>query len=266
MTPLRCLTIGGSDSGGAAGVQADLKTWTALGVYGMSALTVVTAQNSQTVAAVHTLPPTLLRAQIAAVLDDYGADGIKTGFIGRIDLIEAVAVALAAARGARVIDPVLVNHRGAPLFDAAVTAAYRQHLLPLADVVTPSRREAELLAGRAIVTLDDADDAARALCVEYGCRAVLIKGWPHGGVMIDTLYDGDAFWHLAQPHLTTANTHGAGDTLSAALVAHLARGVALPASARAAQTFTHAALVRAAGWQLGGGHGPLAHFTLPPTT
>ena len=149
--PPLVLTIAGSDSGGAAGLQADLKTFAALDAYGMSAVTVVTAQNSQRVQQAHVLTPELVTAQIDAVLSDYGAAAIKTGFIGSVDLIASIAERLrhwqTVGQPFILVDPVLVNHRAEPMFTPSVTAAYREHLFPLADLVTPNRHEAALLTG-----------------------------------------------------------------------------------------------------------------------
>jgi hydroxymethylpyrimidine/phosphomethylpyrimidine kinase len=173
--PVKVLTIAGSDSGGAAGLQADLKTFTLLGVYGMSVVTAVTAQNSVAVTAVHPLPADFVAAQLDAVLSDYGAAAVKTGFIGREELVEIIADRLAAyATPNRLVDPVLVNHRGEAMFGSAMADAYRRHLLPLADLLTPNRREAELLLNRPVTTLSEAAEAARRLA-DQGAKAVLIK-------------------------------------------------------------------------------------------
>ena len=154
--PVKVLTIAGSDSGGAAGLQADLKSFTALGAYGMSVVTVVTAQNSEEVRAVHALPAELVESQIQAVLDDYGADAVKTGFIGQAELVTRIARQLASyERPFLVVDPVLVDHRGRPMFPAGVIQAYRQGLIPLASVVTPNPEEAALLSGRNVGNPDD---------------------------------------------------------------------------------------------------------------
>jgi hydroxymethylpyrimidine/phosphomethylpyrimidine kinase len=295
MSPLPLLTIAGSDSGGAAGLQADLKTWTALGqnaisVYGMSAITAVTAQNSARVAAVHYLPPEFVAAQIDAVLSDYGAAAIKTGFLGRVDIIEAVADRLAYWRedhrnrvwrtGVRsekldfyvVIDPVLVNHRGEPMFGPEVAAAYRELLFPLADLVTPNGAEAALLNrttddGRQ--TTDHRSSASpevlavgRGLSsvVELGAARVLLKSWRRDGTeIVDVFWDGGIPIELPQPRINTTNTHGSGDTLSAAVCAFVAMGYDWLEAIRRAQAYTHEAIRRGAGWRLGAGHGPLGH-------
>lgn len=264
--PAPVLTIGGSDSGGAAGIQADLKTFTALHVYGMSALTVVTAQNSAQVAAVHYVPATFLAAQIDAVLEDYGAAAIKTGFIGRVELINTAAERLhfwqakAPERvGALVVDPVLVNHRGEAMFGPEVTEAYRRRLLPLALLVTPNRAEAALLAGQSVDGIAAAESAARALH-SMGARHVLVKGIPGGEQLIDLFFDGVRGQELATPRLDTANTHGSGDTLSAAIAARLAQGLSLAEAIGQGRAYTRAALLGSRGWRLGADHGPLQHW------
>jgi len=289
-SPRPLLTIAGSDSGGAAGLQADLKTWAALSesgvrVYGMSAITAVTAQNSVRVVAVHYLPPDFVAAQIDAVLSDYGAAGIKTGFLGRADIIEAVADRLnywrekLRPRPVVIIDPVLVNHRGEAMFGPEVAAAYRELLFPLADLVTPNVAEAALLG----IWDDGLRDSCRA-ATSHGEDAppvarglpstILIKGLRRGDEIIDTLWDGRHRIALPQPRIDTINTHGSGDTLSAAICAYRVSGNAALGNAalgnatlghdwldavRRAQTFTHAAIRRGASRQLGAGHGPLAH-------
>jgi hydroxymethylpyrimidine/phosphomethylpyrimidine kinase len=258
--PAKALTIAGSDSGGAAGLQADLKTFTALGVYGMSVVTVVTAQNSVEVRAVQPMSAELIAAQMDAVLSDYGADGVKTGFTGRNDLIEIIAARLAAYQVANlVVDPVLVNHRGEAMFPTAVTHAYLTHLLPLARLVTPNRREAELLTGIPVVTPADMQTAAQSI-YDSGATAVLVKGAREGDSMVDLLFDGRETFLFRSPWLDSANTHGSGDTLSAAIVAYLAQGLDLVTAVRQAHHFTQQAIQAAVSWRLGQGHGPLNHF------
>jgi hydroxymethylpyrimidine/phosphomethylpyrimidine kinase len=256
--PRALLTIAGSDSGGAAGLQADLKTWTALGAYGMSAITAVTAQNSERVVAVHYLPPEFIAAQIDAVLSDYGAAAVKTGFLGRVGIIEAVADRLAywrdrlQPRPDLIIDPVLVNHRGEAMFGPEVATAYRELLFPLADLVIPNTSEAALL-GLATGNEQPADDLNRA-------RKVLVKGLRRGDDMVDRFWDGREWTELVQGRIDTGNTHGSGDTLSAAICAFRAAGHDWPEAIRRAQGFTHEAIRRGAAWRLGAGHGPVGHW------
>lgn len=258
--PAIVLTIAGSDSGGAAGLQADLKTFTRLGAYGMSVITAVTAQNSQRVEAVHPLPVDFVIAQLDAVLSDYGAAAVKSGFIGRAELVEALARKLAHfAPPFLVVDPVLVNHQGQSMFPPAVAQAYAKHLLPLADLVTPNLEEGALLTGRPISGVQDLPLAARAI-QDLGPRWVLLKGGRDGPAMVDILTDGRQSWTLSSPFLGTENTHGSGDTFSAAVCAFLAQGRPMLEAVRNAHAFTAAAIKGATGWQMGGGHGPVNHW------
>ncbi len=258
--PTKLLTVAGSDGGGAAGLQADLKTFAVLGAYGLSALTAVTAQNSLQVTAVRYLPAPFVAAQIDAALADYGARAAKTGFLGRPAIVAAVADRL-RAHGLQTIlvDPVLVNHRGEAMFPPSVVAAYRRHLLPLAALLTPNRAEAGLLTGRPVDTLADMAPAGRRL-LDDGAHAVLITGGRRADRVVDVLCTADEVLELDAPWLDTRNTHGSGDTLSAAILVFWASGRPLPAAVRAGLRFTHEALRAARGWRLGGGHGPLAHW------
>ncbi len=260
--PVKLLTIGGSDSGGAAGIQADLKTWTVLGGYGMSAITAVTAQNSLTVQEVAWMTPQFVQAQLEAVLADYGAAAVKTGFLGRAELVIAVSALLQKYQpSAIVIDPVLVNHRGQTMFPNAVRQLYLAYLLPLADLVTPNLVEtAVLLQTSSIDSYGRLRQAATRL-YKMGAKNVLIKGFRDGPDRVDVLFDGISFTNFPQPHIETQNTHGAGDVLSAAICAYLAQGMELKTAAAQAQQFTHRAIEEAASWHLGGGHGPLALFS-----
>lgn len=252
--PTKVLTIAGSDSGGAAGLQADLKTFTVLAAYGMSVITVVTAQNSLEVSAVWPLPAGFVAQQLTTVLTDYGAAAVKTGFIGRVELIETIAQVLAQHRpGPIIIDPVLVNHRGQAMFEPAVTQALIRHLFPLATLVTPNWGEAELLTGQAI------GDPAQTLAAiqALGPQAVLLKGQRQGAEMVDWLGSGRDIHQFRAPYIKTKNLHGSGDTLSAAITVFLGRGLPLEQAVAQAQQFTHKAIRGAADWKLGGGHGPL---------
>ena len=257
--PVKLLTIGGSDSGGAAGIQADLKTWTVLGGYGMSAITAVTAQNSQTVQDVTWMTPQFVQSQLEAVLSDYGATAVKTGFLGRAELISVISAVLQKYRPAHiVIDPVLVNHRGQTMFPDEVRQVYLAYLLPLAELITPNLVEtAVLLQTSSIDSYTKLRHAATRLH-EIGAKNVLIKGFRDGADLVDVLFDGQTFTDFRQPRIDTANTHGSGDTLSAAICAFLAQGMAMKTAVAQAQQFTHRAIQRATHWQLGGGHGPLA--------
>ncbi len=260
--PVKLLTIGGSDSGGAAGIQADLKTWTALGGYGMSVLTAVTAQNSLTVQEVTWMTPRFVQSQLEAVLSDYGAAAVKTGFLGRAELIVSVSALLQKYKPAHiVIDPVLVNHRRQPMFSQEVALQYVYYLLPLADLLTPNVTEAAVLLNTS--TLDSPGKIRRAAqsLHRWGARHVLIKGWREQQEVVDVLFDGSTFTEFRQPLIATENTHGSGDTLSAAICAFLAQEEGMETAVAQAQQFTHRAIQRAADWQLGDGHGPLALFS-----
>jgi hydroxymethylpyrimidine/phosphomethylpyrimidine kinase len=258
--PPTALTIAGSDSGGAAGLQADLKTFTALGVYGMSAVTAVTAQNSTAVAGILPVPAEFIAAQIDAVLSDYGADAVKTGFLGRSEIVAEVAGRLSPFQVAHlVVDPVLVNHRGEPMFATDVTRAYVERLFPLAELVTPNWREAALLVGMEVSEPADLEKAARQLFAA-GPQWVLITGYLTDASSVDVLFDGRELRTLERARVATANTHGSGDTLSAAVCAFLAQGAPLPVAVERARQYTAAAISGAAGWTLGAGHGPLKHW------
>ena len=254
----RALTIAGSDSGGGAGIQADLKTFHALDVYGMSALTLVTAQNTIGVDEVHLLPSSLVRSQLLAVLDDLGCDAAKTGAIGSAELIATVAGTLRERPVDKlVVDPVMISKHGAPLLAEDAVQALRSEILPLAYVVTPNRHEAEALSGVAIDSLSAMEEAARRIA-SFGPRAVLVKGGALGGdEAIDLLLAGGATTTLRAPRLATRSTHGTGCTFSAAITAQLARGLSLEEAVREAKAFvTHA--IRTAP-TLGRGLGPVNH-------
>lgn len=261
--PVKVLTIAGSDSGGAAGLQADLKTFAALGAYGMSVVTVVTAQNSQEVRAVLPLPADLVDDQLRAVFEDYGVDGLKTGFFGRADLILPIAERLAAYNPPFVVvDPVLVNHRGESMFPATVTRAYRDALLPLASVVTPNPEEAALLAGQSVDSVAGLAAAAEKI-LELGPAYVLAKGYRDDDEMVDILVGADGLRSYRRPVIDTQNTHGSGDTLSAAICVFLAQGLEMADAVDKAREFTQEAIGRAVGWRLGQGHGPVWHLGGP---
>ncbi len=262
--PAKVLTIAGSDSGGAAGLQADLRAFAALGVYGLSVVTAVTAQNSLTVSAVQFMPPAFIAAQLEAVLADYGAAAAKTGFLGRAEAIRAVARTLQQHPVAHlVVDPVLVNHKGQAMFSPDVTQAYLDELLPLAALVTPNRWEAALLAGLPVTTVAEMETAVSHIHA-LGSQNVLLKGGQVQDQMLDIFFDGHTLTHLTSPTIDTANTHGAGDTLSAAVCAFLAQGAGMETAVLRARHVTYQAILRAAGWQLGQGHGPVWPLDTPP--
>jgi hydroxymethylpyrimidine/phosphomethylpyrimidine kinase len=250
------LTIAGSDSGGGAGIQADLKTFSALGVYGMTAITAVTVQNTIGVSDYRALPPGLVGAQIRAVADDIGVDAAKTGMLAEAAIVEAVAEAVAASGITRlVVDPVFVSKHGDPLLAPRAVGALRDRLLPLAALVTPNLPEAEGLVGFEVVAPDDMRRAADAI-LRLGPAAVLVKGGHLRGESADDLFvdaDGEAW--LRAERIPTHHTHGTGCTLSAAAAAHLAMGRTVREAAELAKGFVTEA-IRAA-LQIGGGIGPV---------
>ena len=255
------LTIAGSDSGGGAGIQADLKTFSALGVYGASVITAVTAQNTRAVTAVEAVSPTLIRAQIEAVFADLPPQAVKTGMLGDSQTICTVADSLAAvALPYLVIDPVMVAKSGDKLLADAAIATLRERLIPLATLITPNLPEAGELLGRPVTTRDDMPQAAADL-LALGCHAVLLKGGHLAGNASDDLLltTGGATWLSAARH-PGKNTHGTGCTLSAAITAGLARGLALVDAVHAAKDYIGAAIAAADRLHVGSGHGPLHHF------
>lgn len=254
MTIPRALSIAGSDSGGGAGIQADLKTFSAFGVFGMTAITAVTAQNTLGVAGIVEIPPEAVGQQIDAVATDIGVDAAKTGMLSSAPIIEIVADRIRHHRIERlVIDPVMIAKSGAPLLRPEAVDALLRDLLPLALVLTPNLHEARALAGREIRTVREMEDAARALSAR-GPRYVVLKGGHLEGAALDVVFDGARFEHLEAPRIPTPHTHGTGCVFSAAITAGLARGDEVRAAIRAAKTFITRAIEEAL--PLGGGHGP----------
>jgi hydroxymethylpyrimidine/phosphomethylpyrimidine kinase len=254
------LTIAGSDSGGGAGIQADLKTFAVHCVHGTSALTCVTAQNTQGVTRVDALPPAAVLAQAAAVVDDMGVDAVKTGMLLNASIIEAVADYLQQGKIAQVvIDPVMVSRTGAMLIDAAAIATLRRTLLPLATVLTPNRYEAQILSGLEINTLADMQTAAQKIYAS-GPQSVLVKGGGFSGDLrgVDVWFDGTVLKVLRTETIDTRDTHGTGCTLSAAITARLAQGMPLAEAVIAAKKYVTAALKQAL--RIGQGQGPVGHF------
>jgi hydroxymethylpyrimidine/phosphomethylpyrimidine kinase len=252
------LTIAGSDSGGGAGIQADLKTFQAFGVFGTSALTAVTAQNTLGVTAVHPIPLDVVRAQIDAVVTDLPPAALKTGMLATARLVSTVAEAIRAHALARyVLDPVMVATSGDRLLDPDAEATLARELLPLATLVTPNLHEASILTGIEVATVEDMRAAARAL-VERGAGAALVKGGHLVGDAADLLWDGSAEVLWPKPRLATRHTHGTGCTLSAAVTAGLALGLPLSDACDRAVRWVAKAIETAPG--LGAGHGPVNHF------
>lgn len=255
----RVMTIAGSDSSAGAGIQADLKTFGALGVFGTCAITTVTAQNTVGVNAALPIPPAMVEAQIDAIMADIGADTVKTGMLPGADIIRCVAQRLEFhAVATAVIDPVLVNRTGTRLFDDDALEAMRSALFPKAAVVTPNTREASLLTGLDINTQDDLKNAAKALVEELGARNAVVKGGRMDGPATDVLYDGSDFLTFTSERIDTPNNHGTGCTLASAIAAGLARGLALPVAVQQAKDYVTAAM--RASFPVGRGHGPINHF------
>ena len=254
----RALTIAGSDSGGGAGIQADLKTFAALGVYGTSALTAITAQNTCGVSAVQGLDPEIVAAQIKAVVSDIGVGAAKTGMLFSTEIIQAVAATVRAFHvPLLVVDPVMVATSGDRLLQQDAEESIRQEIIPLATVVTPNLAETAVLLGQQVVSLEDMRAAAAQL-VTRGARAVVIKGGHAVVKATDVFYDGTHMELLQTEVVETHNTHGTGCTFSAAICAYLARGATLLEAVRRAKTYITGALRQSL--SIGQGSGPVGHF------
>lgn len=256
------LTVAGSDSGGGAGIHADLKTFSALGVYGASVITALTAQNTRAVTAIHAAPPGFVTAQLDAVFDDLAVDAVKVGMLGDVPTIEAVAAGLRRRDGIRlVIDPVMVAKSGDTLLAPEAVTRLRRDLLPLAGVITPNLPEAAaLLEGPVPADEVAMAEAARALHV-LGPQAVLLKGGHLAGAeSVDLLFDGERLHRFAAPRIATRNSHGTGCTLSAAIAAGLAKGLPLADAVAEAKDYLNRALAAADTLGVGSGHGPVHHF------
>jgi hydroxymethylpyrimidine/phosphomethylpyrimidine kinase len=254
--PPRVLTVAGSDSGGGAGIQADLKTMLALGVHGMSVVTAVTAQDSTGVHGYWELPSDAVDAQLAAVLGDIGVDAVKTGMLASPDLVGVTAKRLAHVEAPIVVDPVCMSKHGDPLLVPEAVDAMLTELLPLATVVTPNLPEVTRLTGVEVTDAAGQRRAADALLAN-GPRWVLIKGGHLAGDAVDLLTDGDEAHELVAERLETVHTHGTGCTLASAIASRLALGDSVPAAVSAAKHYVTGAI--AAGFPLGAGIGPVDH-------
>ncbi|MFF4033125.1 bifunctional hydroxymethylpyrimidine kinase/phosphomethylpyrimidine kinase [Streptomyces sviceus] len=255
MKPL-VLTVAGSDSGGGAGIQADLKTMLALGVHGMSVVTAVTAQNSLGVQGAWELPVAAVRAQYRSVVDDIGVQAVKTGMLASAELVETVAELIGATDAPAVIDPVGVSKHGDPLLAASALDSVRRRLLPVATVATPNLDEVAQLTGVLVESEDQLREAAAAV-LSYGPKWALIKGGHLPGDAVDLLTDGSEEHWLRAPRHDNRHTHGTGCTLASAIASHLARGRSVPEAVTAAKEYVTGAI--AAGFPLGGGIGPVDH-------
>lgn len=259
MTTPVALTIAGSDSGAGAGIQADLKTFAANGVYGLSVITAITAQNTVGVRAVQEVDPSVIRAQLDAVAEDFPVSAVKTGMLSSSSIIDAVVEGIRAhALPHLVVDPVMVAKSGDRLLREDAVEALRRRLLPLAEVATPNLPEAQGLAGTPVGTVSERIAAARAI-LALGARSVVIKGG-HGDEdpVVDLLVDADGVQEFRAPRVRGTSTHGTGCTFSAAIAAGLARGLSVAAAVEEARTYLSAAMTQAP--PLGHGHGPLNHF------
>lgn len=260
--PAIALTIAGSDSSGGAGIQADLKTFSALGVYGASAITAITAQNTRAVTHIHDIPLDVVAGQIAAVLDDLDVGAVKIGMLSSPEIVACVAAALADYSGPVVVDPVIVAKSGAKLLREEAIAALKEQLLPRAALITPNLPEAASLLGEAPVReVVEAERQGRAL-LALGSGAVLMKGGHGEGAQCTDLLlvAGEPPLAFTSPRIETRNTHGTGCTLSSAIAAGLARGLPLAAAVAEAHDWLHAAISAADTLRVGSGHGPVHHF------
>jgi hydroxymethylpyrimidine/phosphomethylpyrimidine kinase len=259
------LSIAGSDSGGGAGIQADLKTFSALGCYGMTAITAITAQNTVGVRAIHGVPPDILKAQIEAVVEDIGVDAVKIGMLHSPEVVEVVAWAIAHYKLERVVlDPVMVATSGDRLIAQETVQVLVRKLFPLASVITPNLDEAALLLGREVRGVEELDQAARDL-LAMGAQSVLLKGGHLAGEsVVDVLAEpGLPMQRFESARIASRNVHGTGCTLSSAIAAKLALGLPLPQAVAQARAYILQAIVNGARVKTGQGHGPLNHAFSP---
>ena len=259
----KALTIAGSDSGGGAGIQADLKSFSANGVYGMSAITAITAQNTRGVQAIHPVPVNIIRQQIVSIMEDMGTDAVKTGMLHSSDVINTIHMALEEYPAPYlVVDPVMVATSGDKLLEDEAIQTMIRVMLPMASLITPNLPEAEIILGRKIETPEQAIRAAKDLA-DTGARSILLKsGHAKGEELTDLLYlrEENEMVQIPNPRIPTGNTHGTGCTLASAIAAWLARGLTLRDATRKGLEYTHQAIERGSLYQLGHGNGPVHHF------
>ncbi len=253
----KAMSVGGSDSSAGSGIQADLKTFAAHGVYGTTTVVAVTAQSTKGVYAIAEVPDEVVVAQIDMLMEDIGADAAKTGILSSALIVEVVADRLAAWGVPTVVDPVMISRTGDLLLQRNALNAVRRHLIPMSKIVTPNIPEAEALSGRTIVTEEDLREAARAIHA-LGTEWVLIKGGHRSTTATDVLFDGVMFYEMPAERIETFNILGAGSTLSAAITANLALGLDLLPAVEAARAYLIGAM--RAGYAIGGGHSPVNHF------
>jgi hydroxymethylpyrimidine/phosphomethylpyrimidine kinase len=256
--PPIAMTIAGSDSGAGAGVQADLKTFAALQVYGVSTITAITAQNTLGVFGIHEVPVPMIEAQIRAVVTDIGVDTVKTGMLSSVAVIESVVRSMREYELKRiVVDPVMIAKGGDRLLQASAVEAIREILLPIALVATPNAEEASVLTGQQIHTLSDAKKAAEMI-FSFGPKWVVIKGGHFGNDATDLLFDGTDFTEFSTPRVITTSTHGTGCTFASAIAAELAKGEPVTQAVNKAKAYVLASIKSAS--PIGAGHGPMNHF------
>ncbi|WP_456271117.1 bifunctional hydroxymethylpyrimidine kinase/phosphomethylpyrimidine kinase [Bacillus sp. AK031] len=259
METVKALTIAGSDSGGGAGIQADLKTFQELKVYGMSAITAVTAQNTLGVQGVYPMSLEAIKEQLGSIAVDLAPQAVKTGMLFNSDVIEVVAKAIGKYQWNNIIvDPVMIAKGGSPLLQEEAIEALRKKLIPLSTVITPNIPEAEVITGMKIDSFSRRKEAANAM-IELGAQSVVIKGGHDESDSADDLfYDGVTFETFSKPRLHTSNTHGTGCTFSAAIAAQLAKGHSLQQAIQVAKSFIHEAIKQ--DLKIGSGHGPTNHW------
>jgi hydroxymethylpyrimidine/phosphomethylpyrimidine kinase len=262
MTTPIALTIAGSDSSGGAGIQADLKTFAAFGVYGASVITALTAQNTRGVAGIHQVPAGFVTAQIDAVFSDLDVNAVKIGMVGQLATIKAIATGLERWSPKHIVlDPVMVATSGDRLLDSGAVEALRTRLIPRASLITPNLPEAAALLDEPLAASPAAIESQGKRLLAMGCRMVLIKGGHgQGAESIDYLVGGNGIITLAAPRVATKNTHGTGCSLSSAITAGLARGEELETAVRHAKAWISAAIAAADRLDVGHGHGPIHHF------
>ena len=254
----KVLTVAGSDSGGGAGIQADLKTFSALGVFGMSAITAVTAQNTLGVSAVQDISPDIIAKQIDAVFEDMGADAVKIGMVSQTASIEAIAKQLSKHQARNIVlDPVMISKSGFDLLQPEAKEALIKHLLPIATIITPNIHEAQAITGCKIINVEQMEFAAREI-YSLGPQTVLVKGGHLEDDAVDVLYDGKGMKHFQAARVDSKNTHGTGCTLSSAIAANLALGDAITEAVEKAKNYITEAIKHS--FPIGKGVGPVHHF------
>lgn len=258
----RVLSIAGSDSGGGAGIQADIKSISACGCYAATAITAVTVQNTLGVEAVHPIPTEIVEAQIDAVLGDIGADAVKVGMLHSSEIVDVVCRAIDRyTPKSVVVDPVMVSTSGHRLIDESAIDSLRENLLPRATIITPNIPEAEILLGETITTNEDLERAAKALSERYNVSVLLKAGHMEDDMLIDIFYEAEGKIHrLSSPRVETPNTHGTGCTLSASIAAFLAMGHTPALAVNSAKEYLTKAIASGAEYTIGGGHGPVDHL------